>query len=942
MALESLEAARYPLEQWFGAKRSRPLPVVLSAVTENASFANFLTDVLEVQSLGQGPKSLFLHEYVHQAMYRTLDNFLGPIGNIIHLPWLPAWFIEGLADNLALTVGSSGMAGVERYQALNGDWPSYDRLHSLYTSGGFSARGYATSAGMVRFLLKKIGPDKLSLFMAQLRSNTMPWWWPVSVVPYLDTMPFDRALKQFIGMSGEEFYELYKKAAKAHWQTLPGTLFLEPVVSGMVKPASVQVAPIGEAMGLKDHQKGHHGTAALIAAGSVRQPEDLLKEDFEFDPKTGFVVGNKKKASKFAKFESQSQPLEITNQYDGDYRFKAKIKVHGKILQRTGYVQQIFESLTDYVWLETSLSQTSFCMASKNSKIKNKPSVSCPFIVRMPKSLKVIGASVVDETNRDLLSQLWLVVSEETLSGTNFRIAIFDALTRKIRVLEKRWEAPPVDVAFLGTDVWLLLSERYRQTLRRVDKDLNCQSMILSKDHLLGIRGIDHNDLALELYGGSRTWIRKITPARQPLVPCEPPLAPLSPLEVAMVSPRPISLSAALAAAETWVPPGKNLLQPAIAPEIDSLHLNEKPLGVAAAEKYPIQKRVWRGRPVFLVPWIGAEDALGYQLGIISVPLMDHLQNETIRATVLMGVASRFPYQEVTLTSTRFRPTYNLVLYRQQSYNGQLRIVSTNKVETSYLEEKGVRIEVTRPTRLGDFRLSLSGGLKIADLKPYLGPSLLGRGTLVEPMGSVSFSRMVFDNLSLSTSFSGRLAPKGINQVWDYNQLGFSSGLGIPLSIWNSSASLGVEASRTRGAAQRDFSEIYRPLKTFIPGSGGGYNQNNFPIVQGGSGLFASQNGDTQGRFKTHWTVPLVSEIDTLVWLIYAERLDFTAFYNYGGAWNGATPGRGFKKLTGAHGYNLDLQMENKGVRFNMGLGTGQVVGESFEVYMTTGFDALF
>ena len=43
-----------------------------------------------------------------------------------------------------------------------------------------------------------------------------------------------------------------------------------------------------------------------------------------------------------------------------------------------------------------------------------------------------------------------------------------------------------------------------------------------------------------------------------------------------------------------------------------------------------------------------------------------------------------------------------------------------------------------------------------------------------------------------------------------------------------------------------------------------------------------------------------------------------------------------------AHGYDLDLQLENKGVRFNTGLGVGQVVGRAFEVYLTSGFDALF
>ncbi len=948
MVMESLEAARNPLELWFGSKRTRPLPVILSAVTENASFANFLTDVLEIQSLGQGPKSLFLHEYVHQGMYRTLDNFLGPIGNIIHLPWLPAWFIEGLADSLALTVGSDGMAGIERYQALSGDWPSYDRLHSLYTSGSFSARGYATSAGMVRFLLKKIGPDRLSLFMHQLRANTMPWWWPVSVVPYLDTMPFDRALKEFAGLNGRDFYELYKKEAKNRWESLPGSFYLEPAVKGQVRPMSVQgpstfdprLAPLVQ----EDGKKGHHGTAALIAAGSIGKSAGWQGDDLEFDDKYDFIVGRSEKAGegeKTSPVKSDFMP-EIEYEYGENYDLFTKFKFKEKIFKRKGFVSNLSQSKTDYIWLETVLSKMSLCLTRKNSLAKNKFHVVCPLQVKMPQSLKVIGGKPVEAEKRNILSTLWLTISEERLTGNVYKLAFFDAATKKITIAAKNFTAPPVDVAFVGADTWLLVSERYRQTLRKVDADLNCQSMILTKDHLLGIRGLDDKNLIMRLYAGSETWARRINPREQPLVPCEIPLAPVSPLEVAMGSAKPIALSVALAGSEIWVDEVKNPNKAEKMLQKEPSSVSEKPLGKAAADKYSIKKQRWRGRPVFLVPWIGAEDALGYQLGVISVPLMDHLQNETIRATVLVGAASRFPYQEVTLTSTRFRPTYNLAVYRQQSYNGQLWIRSTNQIKTSYLDEKGVRIEVSRPLRLGDTKVSLSGGLKVADLKPYLGPSILGRGVLVEPMGSIEFYKTIFDDLGLSTSLSGRVAPKGLNKTWDYNQIGFSSGLSIPLSLWNSSASVGIEGSRTRGIAQRDYAEIYRPLKTFIPGSGGGYNQNNFPIVESGSGLFASQNGDTQGRFKGHWTVPVVPDVDRMFWLIYADRLDFTAFYNYGGAWDGAKPSQGFAGLTSAHGYNLDLQMENKGVRFNMGLGTGQVRGQPFEVYMTTGFDALF
>jgi hypothetical protein len=153
---------------------------------------------------------------------------------------------------------------------------------------------------------------------------------------------------------------------------------------------------------------------------------------------------------------------------------------------------------------------------------------------------------------------------------------------------------------------------------------------------------------------------------------------------------------------------------------------------------------------------------------------------------------------------------------------------------------------------------------------------------------------------------------------------------------------LGLEGSRTRGKKRRELKEVYRPLKTYIPGSGGGFNQNSFPITGDGSGLFSPAFGDTQARAKANWTFPIIREFDKLLWILYLERLDFTAFLNYGGAWNGPEPRKGWDKLTRAHGYTVDLQLENKGVRFNLGLGAGQVIGKDPEIYLTTGFDALF
>ena len=168
VALRALEAAKPSMERWFEVQRTSPLIVNMSAASENASFANFITDSIELQTMGQGGRDLAWHEYTHSTMYRHLDNIFGPAGSIIHLPWMDAWFLEGLAEALSVSVGSDEQAGVERFQALTSSWPSWDRIHSLYTGGPFSYRGYATSGAFVAWIFRTYGAEKLQIGRAHV------------------------------------------------------------------------------------------------------------------------------------------------------------------------------------------------------------------------------------------------------------------------------------------------------------------------------------------------------------------------------------------------------------------------------------------------------------------------------------------------------------------------------------------------------------------------------------------------------------------------------------------------------------------------------------------------------------------------------------------------------------------------------------------------------
>jgi hypothetical protein len=380
-------------------------------------------------------------------------------------------------------------------------------------------------------------------------------------------------------------------------------------------------------------------------------------------------------------------------------------------------------------------------------------------------------------------------------------------------------------------------------------------------------------------------------------------------------------------------------------PKAKSDSAGEPTTEAPADDKAQVRPAGWRPRSVLAFPWIGADDALGPQLGVVSVPLMDHMQNETVRATFLVGVNSRFPNTDVRVISNRFLPTLSVAVFRQQTYNGIIaEQPGSDLYDLSYLDEKGVRLDTDTSwdwSKDGSASVvELQTGIKRSELKPYLGPERATTGVLTEiSAGLARSTRYRWRRLVISQGVSGRLAPGGLNKTFDYNALAAQAGASFDPGILKSRLGFGIEGARTRGKARRELQEVYRPLKTFVPGSGGGLQQNSFPFT-GEGWLFAGRYGDSQARVKADWTLPLVEDFEKLLWIFYVDRLDFTAFLNYGGAWRGSAPPAG--RLVGAHGYNLDLQLDNKGVRFNVGGGIGQVFSKPLESYLTLGFDALF
>jgi hypothetical protein len=302
-----------------------------------------------------------------------------------------------------------------------------------------------------------------------------------------------------------------------------------------------------------------------------------------------------------------------------------------------------------------------------------------------------------------------------------------------------------------------------------------------------------------------------------------------------------------------------------------------------------------------------------------------------VQAAFLYGPRSHFPNTDISLTSTRFRSTLTFSLFRRQLWSG----------ERYYYDEQGWRFSSRRPIFLDKSIINIEHGLLFGVRKHYLGgPFRLPEGRIFEPFLNVEWRRSLRPYF-LTVSVLGRAAPTLLNKDFEYNSLGVEAEVARNFNFLTSQLSLGVKTSRVRGKDEKTpvLRELYVPVRTFVAGGGGGYNQNNFPVV-GPSVLFAPRYGDTQARFQAVYGFPLISDIDKLLWIFYLNKLSFSSFYQYGGAWYQSQNYR--DRMLASYGHRFDLTFENKGVSFNLGMGAGRVLPFRYDVFFTAGFDALF
>lgn len=920
--LSSLEASKPLLESWLEVERSSPLPIIISSETANASFANFITDVIELQTLGKGGRDLVYHEYIHSMMYRHLENVFGPAGSIIHLPFMPSWWIEGIAEALSASHGSERMLAIEKYCALNNQFPTYERLHSLYGKSNFSSEGYAISGLLVSHILKEYGTEKLVPILKDFYSYSMPWTWPWAMVPFNDFLPMDASLKKHTGKNGRELYEEYKNTATEYWEKQSQIKGFEKslVYSSWAFDPNMKID--GEKLkftlgkSLQKHTYSHN----LKIDKAIKIASDLNREH------------------SYPKYRIKKIPYKSNSFINLDYirsNNTYRLSLENPLSQSNQIIKTYSNKLYDLsitgnkvTYIHKNLDKTKFCYID----IEDISLEKCPLEGKGPVTYKPMNQFDSKDSDKALLLK-----SIETPTKTHFEWIFLDITSGNFSTKQITYGGEPLAIAPYKNSYYGIYKSYNGRILRKLDSKLNCTQQVnlpYSSNQLV----TDHqNQIYLTAFSKSNVFVTAMDLSTQKFTDCMETVSHISPILYKLgIDPKAsFSRSFNMASLKANLPQSKLNFKKNKSILVDPpITKKNHPKSIPATTKV---------RPIFGFPWIGA-DALGLSYGLISVPLMDYRQNHTVRASFLYGIESRYPNTEISYYLTRYKPTFKWDIFRYQTYNGSWSNADKNFVKESwYYDEIGGRFTVL--DRLGK-NFGISYGLQASYLKPYIGPDSFyfteRQGNKYQFFIGLNNS-LKLGRLLISNHLNYISVPDKINENFEFQKYKAGTKVTIPFRVLSryQKITLGLSGGATVGENSKtpQLRETYSPLKTYIPGGGGGDNQFHFGVAGNGN-LTSAINGDRSFRSEAIYTVPIFPQLDTLFGIFYLDRLDFSAFYNYGNAWyEEISIPRGDN--VEAVGYALDLQSDLKGITINVGLGTGKVIGKEFEVYSLFGFDAL-
>ncbi len=950
MIINSLEAARPFMEAWFDLKKDKRLTVVSSAASSNASFANFVTRNIELQTLGQGDRDLFWHEYTHDQMYRFYQYAGSASALYLHLPWMANWWIEGLAELLSQSQGSDLAASAERMAALSKNWPSFDGLHSLYSGHTHTQVGYGLSGMFMHDLMRqgfaKSKETNLGDIHRKYRKYTMPWHLMWSLVPIVGNTPMDALSKKYTNKSTRKAFESYKARAKKHWEkSSKAPLRFIPAV------ASKKAAPLGNlkvyqsfdtklgylTMSRKESWLGRFKLTKDSGGGWLNPQQPTIKRKSR----------NKKTLTHTFIARKDFVPLQVRIKQrfrkEAAYEFWVKgsqdVK-YKKTITREARIQHVSEYADGFVWIEHETQNSRICFVQDKNWTSGEFSdqnVTCTNETRLPATISYLGTSV--SKKRKGATHLWFSERNQTLKGDHYKIKAFTLKRKRVLQHPKVFSQKPISVATSKGSLWVITAGRSHRQLQKYDLKGNCLGQIWYAELPQRVFALGNDNFAVQISNLYSSGLLVERRASQKLKKCDTTSRHSSPLLFAMNQKKPASFAAAIQGADLWQVQNS----PALTGKEAEL---SRPESISIV---PTRKAKYRLKHGATSPWVGA-DPEGISIGVLSMPLMDFSQNEELRLSALWGLTSEFPDVDLTVRSTRFWPLWSINARKTIAFNGAFigrQADGTQQLIASFFDSTSAGISASLPWQ-PILNISTTLSYRFYDRKFYSQEQLQTNAGFRSGknhefgIGTSHLARM--GRWSLSTAGQFTFSPNKLNKELVYNNLNLSQTIYMP-KLGRVSTNIGWEYSRSRGSKQLLLRQLYRPLKTFVAGEGSGFNnfhleaKDYFEKLPPG-GLFSARYGDNQARTKFNLSFPIVKHMDKLLYIFYLQRIDLANFVNFGGAWSGESLDIPFNRFEWAHGHSLDMQFEAKGLQFSLGLGAGRALeSDNYDYYLNFSFD---
>lgn len=928
--------------------------IILGDRFETGGFANPIGQNIEALVMQSRQNAFLQHELVHRLMYEHNDFHIGPLGRVFSLAMMPTWWIEGLAEYLTESVGSIETNALERNMALEGTWPTWDHLHSLYHSDDdVTTRGYVTSGRFLGWIFKKSQEKDLFKVQEQIAKKTV-------IPPFYNAV--NSWLNQNLGESGKTLYNQFQMDKKKDWMDylnqMPGILDSSSGKALVSKNHGFDLLQIQNQIlisNLISHDVNPEISSAFFVTSlssdlDIRLPVSLSGSSlFALDrEENGTLLTADLKRFPNATFGHVLRSVSFSGSI---FQLKNENILHEELIpfstnQKQYLISQIKNAGSGFYFIVASLhGNTGLYLFNLNDHSMNLLKE-----YSYPATVKIIESSRLENS---LYCATFILNQENTMTSLD-KICSNSVVTkilpsRKLNIQDGYYLKNGSFRLLVSCDKLLGLVDYHHGKINSIaafpewvtriypdENDDNYFLAIVYKDGKYELNKIDRNKLKENFF----SWKQKQDSGS--VFQKEPTYIKYTPPFVRIYN--------------EMVKEGvfKESMDPAIKSQDDKTVLRDDKTTLRN-DSVPAK---YDNTFLFAYPYALPAILGGPSINLVATPIIDKMERYRVQISAGYHFYLQAPNGSISYINNRFLDKFSVTLYSQPFFNG---FYDTSQITNNvligrnrtynYLDQIGVSVFGVWNFQPSSF--VLQNTLTLSQITPYpsmaVAPVSVGAQTasLASLVGKLSFH--IFDTgiyLAKASNPNGRyliwktFGDIGAGKFNSLNNATDSSGNDAgPLDYYNINAkiistfsayfqklSLIGKISTTQGAGTFNLKEFYSPYQMYILGSTESLNRISFPIINNSS-LFDLQMGYWSYSGMINYDFPIYPSFESTFLMSYIDKWRGFLGLMEGGVFTTSNLSSATTTLSGSVGTSISVDV--KGFQFYPSLIYSSVLGGS-------------